>query len=65
VSNFEYEPVLKHGDFGPSNILFYKEKQIVTGVIDEAVLGYQRQAAPSDWFRGSKAHGREKAVITL
>jgi aminoglycoside 2''-phosphotransferase len=34
VTNFEYEPVLKHGDFGPSNILFDKEKKIVTGVID-------------------------------
>jgi aminoglycoside 2''-phosphotransferase len=34
VSNLEYEPVLKHGDFGPSNILFDKEQQIVTGVID-------------------------------
>jgi aminoglycoside 2''-phosphotransferase len=32
--NFEYEPVLKHGDFGPSNILFDEEKQTVTGVID-------------------------------
>ena len=32
--NFEYKPVLKHGDFGPSNILFDREKQIITGVID-------------------------------
>ena len=34
ANNFEYEPVLKHGDFGPSNILFDREKRIVTGVID-------------------------------
>ncbi len=34
VSNFEHEPVLKHGDFGPSNILFDKERQAVTGIID-------------------------------
>jgi aminoglycoside 2''-phosphotransferase len=34
VDNFEYQPVLKHGDFGPSNILFDKEQQIVAGVID-------------------------------
>lgn len=34
VHHFEYEPVLKHGDFGPSNILFDKEKQRVTGIID-------------------------------
>ena len=32
--NFEYKPVLKHGDFGPSNILFDREQQRVTGVID-------------------------------
>ena len=34
ASNFQYEPVLKHGDFGPSNILFDREKQRVTGIID-------------------------------
>jgi aminoglycoside 2''-phosphotransferase len=34
VRNLQYTPVLKHGDFGPSNILFDKEKQRVTGVID-------------------------------
>jgi aminoglycoside 2''-phosphotransferase len=32
--NFEYVPVLKHGDFGPSNILFDDQKQVVTGIID-------------------------------
>ena len=32
--NFEYRPVLKHSDFGPSNILFDSEKLRVTGVID-------------------------------
>lgn len=32
--NFQYEPILKHGDFGPSNILFDREAQRVTGVID-------------------------------
>ena len=34
IDNFEYTPVLKHGDFGPSNILFDKEKQSIVGVID-------------------------------
>ena len=34
ASNFAYEPVLKHGDFGPSNILFDRETQRVTGIID-------------------------------
>jgi aminoglycoside 2''-phosphotransferase len=34
TSNFEYEPVLKHGDFGPSNILYDKEAQAIVGIID-------------------------------
>ncbi len=33
-SNFEYEPVLKHGDFGPSNILFDEGTRTMCGVID-------------------------------
>ena len=32
--NFQYEPVLKHGDFGPSNILFDRAEQRIAGVID-------------------------------
>ena len=34
AGNFQYRPVLKHGDFGPSNILFDRLDQRVTGVID-------------------------------
>lgn len=34
ASNFEYAPVFKHGDFGPSNILFDEQTQRITGVID-------------------------------
>jgi aminoglycoside 2''-phosphotransferase len=33
-ANFEYEPVLKHGDFGPSNILCYPGAARVRGIID-------------------------------
>jgi aminoglycoside 2''-phosphotransferase len=33
-TNFEYVPVLKHGDFGPSNILFFDQKQVISGIID-------------------------------
>ncbi|MTI65501.1 MAG: DUF1679 domain-containing protein [Firmicutes bacterium] len=33
-SNFQYKPTLVHGDFGPSNILFDKDKERVIGVID-------------------------------
>jgi aminoglycoside 2''-phosphotransferase len=32
--NFEYEPTLKHGDFGPSNILYDDQNQVITGIID-------------------------------
>ncbi len=34
AGNFAYEPVLKHGDFGTSNILFDGETQRVSGIID-------------------------------
>ncbi len=37
--NFQYEPVLKHGDFGPSNILFDRERQRITGIIDFSSSG--------------------------
>ena len=33
-SSFAYEPVLKHGDFGPSNILFDKDHGRISGIID-------------------------------
>lgn len=32
--NFAYEPVLKHGDFGPSNILFAAKTRKICGIID-------------------------------
>ena len=34
AGHFAYTPVLKHGDFGTSNILFDQEKGEVTGIID-------------------------------
>lgn len=37
--NFDYVPVLKHGDFGPSNILFDRQKRMLTGIIDFAGAG--------------------------
>jgi aminoglycoside 2''-phosphotransferase len=30
----EYEPVLRHGDFGTTNILFDPHSQVITGIID-------------------------------
>ena len=34
ASNFAFQPALKHGDFGPSNILYNSEAQAVCGIID-------------------------------
>jgi len=33
-SHFDYTPVLKHGDFGPSNIIYEAKNERVLGVID-------------------------------
>jgi aminoglycoside 2''-phosphotransferase len=33
-ANFDYQPVLKHGDFGTTNILFDQQRQTISGVID-------------------------------
>lgn len=33
-ANFDYEPVLKHSDFGTSNILYDARAQRITGIID-------------------------------
>jgi aminoglycoside 2''-phosphotransferase len=33
-ASFTFQPVLKHGDFGPSNILYDAERQAIRGVID-------------------------------
>lgn len=40
-ANFDYPPVLKHGDFGTTNILFDPQKQDICGIIDfgSAALG--------------------------
>jgi aminoglycoside 2''-phosphotransferase len=38
-SNFAYEPVLRHGDFGPSNILFDRASRTISGVIDFGSAG--------------------------
>lgn len=37
--NFKYQPVLKHGDFGTSNILFDTKTQTINGVIDFGGVG--------------------------
>lgn len=39
ASNFAYSPVLRHGDFGTSNLLFDATRQQITGVIDFSSAG--------------------------
>ena len=39
ASNFEYYPVLRHGDFGTSNLLFDAKRQRITGVVDFSSTG--------------------------
>jgi aminoglycoside 2''-phosphotransferase len=34
LHSFQYEPVLKHGDFGTTNILFDRERRVINGIID-------------------------------
>jgi aminoglycoside 2''-phosphotransferase len=48
-AHWHYRPVLKHGDFGPSNILFDISDQRVTGVID---FGNSSLADPAYDFAG-------------
>lgn len=42
---FAYEPVLKHGDFGPSNILFERAAGQITGILDFGNSGLGDPAA--------------------
>jgi aminoglycoside 2''-phosphotransferase len=37
--SFDYVPTLRHGDFGPSNILYDQNTLTITGVIDFASAG--------------------------
>jgi len=39
LANFDYQPVLKHSDFGTSNILFDPNKSRITGIIDFSNAG--------------------------
>lgn len=47
--NFDYRPVLKHGDFGTSNIVFDPQTQTIKGVID---FGGSRLGDPAYDFAG-------------
>ncbi len=37
--SFNYKPVLRHGDFGPGNILFDPTTRVITGIIDFGSAG--------------------------
>jgi aminoglycoside 2''-phosphotransferase len=36
---FDYTPTLRHGDFGPSNILYNAESRTISGIIDFDSIG--------------------------
>jgi aminoglycoside 2''-phosphotransferase len=38
-SLWDFQPVLRHGDFGLGNILYFSEKQRISGVIDFGFAG--------------------------
>jgi aminoglycoside 2''-phosphotransferase len=38
-AQFAFQPVLRHGDFGDSNILYYSASQRISGIIDFESLG--------------------------
>jgi len=45
ASRLELEPVLIHGDFGPSNILYNADAQTISGIIDFGSAGWGDPAA--------------------
>lgn len=52
--NFDYQPVLKHSDFGGSNILFDATAQTITGIID---FGSTTLGDPAYDFAGLLGYG--------
>jgi len=42
--NFNFEKILVHGDFGPSNILFNEKTNLVSGIIDFGSIRYDDPA---------------------
>jgi len=49
--NFAYEPVMRHGDIGPGNIVVDKESWIVYGVIDFGCAGLGDPAVDVAWIQ--------------
>src|SRR5205085_6629176 len=40
LTRFTYPPVLRHGDFGGSNILYDSQTNSISGIIDFELLGF-------------------------
>ena len=55
--NFEYEPALRHGDFGGSNILFDPASWSLTGVIDWSSAGLGDPAVDVAGLISSNSYG--------
>ena len=51
AQDFEYEPVLRHGDFGTGNILIDRETMTVTGMLDFGSAGLGDPAVDVGWVQ--------------
>jgi len=56
AAGFEYQPCLRHGDFGTGNILYDPEKQRISGVID---FGFTVLGDPAIDFAGLLTYGQD------
>ena len=49
--NFDYEPVLRHGDIGPANLIIGRNPMTIVGVIDWGTAGLGDPAVDIAWIR--------------
>jgi aminoglycoside 2''-phosphotransferase len=59
--SFAFEPVLAHGDFGPTNIIYDASVPAIGGIIDFSSAGLGDPAADLAAMLGSKGYGEDFA----
>lgn len=50
-ANFDFEPVLRHGDIGPENLIISRDPAAIVGVIDWGSAGLGDPAVDIAWIR--------------